>query len=281
MRSRRSDPAAGLAPGRAAPRGRRRAGQRRCSTSAWWCSTTRASSSARDRPVLLPPEARVAPRGAALGACVPARRGGARPAARLDQVHGADRDDPRRLRDGRDPVRVARPLVRAQRRPLGLHLQLHQEDRSGLPDRAQVTMTVPFMRAYTSCSSGRVTRGARTRSAAWRVHPSRRDPEVNAVALAKVEEDKRREAGDGFDGTWVAHPDLVAVALAEFDAVLGERPNQVERQRADVVGAWTTCSTSRCPAVRSPTKVCASTSASASVTSTRGCRAPVPQRSTT
>jgi malate synthase len=59
--------------------------------------------------------------------------------------------------------------------------------------------------------------------------PSRRDPEVNAVALAKVEEDKRREAGGGFDGTWVAHPDLVAVARAEFDAVLGERPNQVDR----------------------------------------------------
>jgi malate synthase len=57
---------------------------------------------------------------------------------------------------------------------------------------------------------------------------------VNAVALAKVSEDKRREAGDGFDGTWVAHPDLVATALAEFDAVLGERPNQVERKRDDV-----------------------------------------------
>jgi malate synthase len=64
--------------------------------------------------------------------------------------------------------------------------------------------------------------------------PSRRDPEVNAVALAKVSEDKRREAGDGFDGTWVAHPDLVPTAVAEFDAVLGERPNQVERKRDDV-----------------------------------------------
>jgi malate synthase len=64
--------------------------------------------------------------------------------------------------------------------------------------------------------------------------PSRRDPEVNAVALAKVSDDKRREAGDGFDGTWVAHPDLVATALAEFDAVLGDRPNQVERKRPDV-----------------------------------------------
>src|SRR5262249_27343002 len=64
--------------------------------------------------------------------------------------------------------------------------------------------------------------------------PSRRDPEVNAVALEKVSEDKRREAGDGFDGTWVAHPDLVPTAMAEFDAVLGDRPNQVERKRDDV-----------------------------------------------
>jgi malate synthase len=64
--------------------------------------------------------------------------------------------------------------------------------------------------------------------------PSRRDPEVNAVALAKVSDDKRREAGDGFDGTWVAHPDLVPVAKAEFDAVLGDRANQVALLRDDV-----------------------------------------------
>jgi malate synthase len=64
--------------------------------------------------------------------------------------------------------------------------------------------------------------------------PSRRDPEVNELALARVREDKQREAGDGFDGTWVAHPDLVPVALAEFDAVLADRPNQLDRQREDV-----------------------------------------------
>ena len=64
--------------------------------------------------------------------------------------------------------------------------------------------------------------------------PSRRDPEVNEVALAKVREDKEREAGQGFDGTWVAHPDLVPVAMEIFDRVLGDRPNQVERQRDDV-----------------------------------------------
>jgi malate synthase len=64
--------------------------------------------------------------------------------------------------------------------------------------------------------------------------PSRRDPDVNEVALAKVRDDKQREAGDGFDGTWVAHPDLVPVATEEFDAVLGRRPNQVERLREEV-----------------------------------------------
>jgi malate synthase len=68
--------------------------------------------------------------------------------------------------------------------------------------------------------------------------PSRRDADVNATAMARVKEDKQREAGDGFDGTWIAHPDLVDVAMAEFDAVLGSRPNQLEKQRPDVdVGA--------------------------------------------
>ena len=104
-----------------------------------------------------------------------------------------------------------------------------------LPDRAQVTMTVPFMRAYTqllvkTCHA----REAHAVGGMAAFIPSRRDPEVNAVALTKVREDKQREAGDGFDGTWVAHPDLVPVATAEFDAVLGERPNQVDRKRGDV-----------------------------------------------
>jgi malate synthase len=99
-----------------------------------------------------------------------------------------------------------------------------------LPDRARVTMTVPFMRSYTellvkTCHA----RGAHAMGGMAAFIPSRRDPQVNEVALAKVTEDKRREAGDGFDGTWVAHPDLVPVALAQFD-----RPNQLERKRDDV-----------------------------------------------
>jgi malate synthase len=104
-----------------------------------------------------------------------------------------------------------------------------------LPDRSQVTMTVPFMRAYAellvkTCHD----REAHAIGGMAAFIPSRRDPEVNAVAMAKVQEDKSREAGDGFDGTWVAHPDLVPVAMAEFDAVLGARPNQVDRKRDDV-----------------------------------------------
>ena len=64
--------------------------------------------------------------------------------------------------------------------------------------------------------------------------PSRKDPDINATALAKVTEDKKRESQAGFDGTWVAHPDLVPVALEPFDQVLGDQPNQVARQRDDV-----------------------------------------------
>ena len=104
-----------------------------------------------------------------------------------------------------------------------------------LPDRIQVTMTVPFMRAYTellvqTCHR----RGAHAIGGMSALIPSRRDPVANEIALAKVGEDKRREAGDGFDGTWIAHPDLVDVARAEFAAVLGDRPNQKERLREDV-----------------------------------------------
>ncbi len=104
-----------------------------------------------------------------------------------------------------------------------------------LPDRAQVTMAVPFMRAYSqllvkTCHR----RGAHAMGGMSAFIPNRREPDVTANALAKVTEDKEREAGDGFDGTWVAHPDLVPVAMAVFDRVLGDRPNQKDRQRDDV-----------------------------------------------
>jgi malate synthase len=105
-----------------------------------------------------------------------------------------------------------------------------------LPDRASVTMAVPFMRAYTellvrSCHR----RGAHAIGGMAAFIPSRKDPDVNALALDRVREDKEREAAQGFDGTWVAHPDLVPVATAVFDEVLGDRPNQVDRLREDVL----------------------------------------------
>ena len=104
-----------------------------------------------------------------------------------------------------------------------------------LPDRAQVTMTVPFMRAYSellvkTCHR----RGAHAVGGMAAVIPSRKDEAASARALEAVRSDKAREADGGFDGTWVAHPDSVPAALAEFDRVLGDAPNQVERRRDDV-----------------------------------------------
>ncbi|MFL5717672.1 MAG: malate synthase A [Chloroflexota bacterium] len=103
-----------------------------------------------------------------------------------------------------------------------------------VPDRAQLTMTVPFMRAYTellvqTCHR----RGAHAIGGMAAFIPNRRDPEVTEVALGKVRDDKERESRDGFDGTWVAHPDLVPVAKEIFDGVLGERPNQKDRLREE------------------------------------------------
>ncbi|MEU0098142.1 malate synthase A [Streptomyces sp. NPDC006267] len=104
-----------------------------------------------------------------------------------------------------------------------------------LPDRNAVTMTAPFMRAYTellvrTCHK----RGAHAIGGMAAFIPSRRDAEVNKVAFEKVKADKDREAHDGFDGSWVAHPDLVPIALASFDAVLGDKPHQKDRLREDV-----------------------------------------------
>ena len=102
-----------------------------------------------------------------------------------------------------------------------------------LPDRAQLTMAVPFMRAYAErlvdvCHR----RGAHAIGGMAAFIPSRKDPEVNARAMARVREDKERESAMGFDGTWVAHPDLVPVAGAVFDGVLGDRPHQKAARRS-------------------------------------------------
>jgi malate synthase len=108
-----------------------------------------------------------------------------------------------------------------------------------LPDRDDVKMTVPFMRAYSdllvkTCHA----RGAFAMGGMAALIPSRKDPEANDRAIAAVHSDKQREAEAGFDGTWVAHPDVVPVATEEFDKVLDSEPNQVGRLRDDVsVGA--------------------------------------------
>jgi malate synthase len=104
-----------------------------------------------------------------------------------------------------------------------------------LPDRNSVTMTVPFMRAYSELLVATChKRGAFAMGGMAAFIPSRKDPEINRVALEKVKADKEREATAGFDGTWVAHPDLVETAMREFDAVLGDRPNQISKLRPDV-----------------------------------------------
>ena len=104
-----------------------------------------------------------------------------------------------------------------------------------LPDRAQVTMTVPFMRSYSqllvrTCHK----RGAHAIGGMAAFIPSRRDENVNEVAFTRVREDKERESGDGFDGTWVAHPGLVPITREIFDRALGDRPNQKDKLREDV-----------------------------------------------
>jgi malate synthase len=94
---------------------------------------------------------------------------------------------------------------------------------------------VPFMRAYTELLVAKFhMHEAHAIGGMAAFIPSRRDPEVNEIALARVRDDKVRESSDGFDGTWVAHPDLVPVATEVFDSVLGDRPNQVGRKRDDV-----------------------------------------------
>ncbi|RAF07567.1 malate synthase A, partial [Burkholderia multivorans] len=103
-----------------------------------------------------------------------------------------------------------------------------------LPDRSDVTMTVPFMRAYTellvrTCHK----RGAHAIGGMSAFDPAK-DPEANEAAFAKVREDKSREAGNGFDRSWVAHPGMVALCKEVFTETLGDKPNQIDNKREDV-----------------------------------------------
>ena len=113
--------------------------------------------------------------------------------------------------------------------------KFHASPALASPDRAQLTMTQPFMRGYTdllvrTCHR----RGAHAIGGMAAFIPNRRDPVVTDRAMARVRDDKERESGDGFDGTWVAHPDLVALATEIFDGVLGTSPHQKHQSRADV-----------------------------------------------
>ena len=117
-----------------------------------------------------------------------------------------------------------------------------------LPDRADLTMTAPMMRAYTellvkTCHK----RGAFAMGGMAAFIPSRKDPEINRIAFEKVRSDKEREVTDGFDGSWVAHPDLVALCAEVFSAKLGERPNQIDRQKDVEVSSADLLSVNRTP----------------------------------
>ena len=104
-----------------------------------------------------------------------------------------------------------------------------------LPDRSQITMTTPMMRAYTELLVATChRRGAHAIGGMAAFVPTKADPEAAQRAFAQVKADKQREAGDGFDGSWVAHPGLVETCTSVFDEALGDRPNQLDRQRPDV-----------------------------------------------
>ena len=113
--------------------------------------------------------------------------------------------------------------------------KFRSRDDFSFPDRGQIVMTVPFMRGYTELLVATChRRGAHAMGGMAAFIPSRRDEQINRVAMAKVREDKTREASDGCDGTWVAHPDLVPLVTAIFDEVLGDAPNQLGKQRRKV-----------------------------------------------
>ena len=170
----------------------------------------------------------------------------------------ADRDDPGRVRDGRDPLRAARALGRPERRALGLHLQRDQEVpappglRPARP-RADDDDRPVHARLHRAAGADVPPARARTRWAGWRrTSPAGATPSRTRSRSRRWREDKEREAGAGFDGTWVAHPDLVETATAEFDRVLGDRPNQLDRQRTTWTSRRSSSSMSASPAARSP-----------------------------
>src|SRR5665213_454140 len=152
--------------------------------------------------------------------------------AHLRQRHLVDLGVAPRRDERRHPAdRVGTAAVAGRHQQLGVGAH----ERHPHADRNAVGMGVPFMRAYAELLVATChRRGAHAIGGMAAFIPSRRNPEVNAVALAKVREDKEREASQGYDGTWVAHRDLVPIALEVFDRVLGQRPNQLEVLREDI-----------------------------------------------
>ena len=237
----RGHAAPGLAPVRGAPAHRRAAGRRGSGRLRPALLPSRpATARQRPRALLLPAQAGEPPRGPAVERRLQLRRGAARHPVRDDPGHRADRDHPGRVRDGGDPLRTARPRVGAERRPLGLPVQHHQvlpRRRSGLragrPGRHHHDCAV-HARVHGAVGATCHRRGAFAMGGMAAFIPSRKDEEINRVAFAKVTADKTREAEDGFDGSWVAHPDLVPVCREVFDRVLGDKPNQLDRRRDEV-----------------------------------------------
>ena len=156
-----------------------------------------------------------------------------------DQGDRADRDDPGRVRDGRDPLRAARSFVRAQLRPLGLYLQLHQEIRRGRilrharPGAGDDDVALPALATASLLIKTCHRRNVHAMGGMAAQIPIRDNPAANEAAMEKVRADKLREAGDGHDGTWVAHPGLVPIAKEIFDKAMPEA-NQIARKRQDV-----------------------------------------------
>ena len=258
----------------------------RCSTSACTSSTAGAAWPSAARRVLLPAQAGAPPRGAPVERRVRVRRGGVRlargtlratvlietlPAAfQMDEILYELREHSLGLNAGRWDYIFS--MIKCFR----------ERPEFVLPDRDDVKMTVPFMRAYSellvkTCHA----RGAFAMGGMAALIPSRKDAKANERAIAAVREDKQREAEAGFDGTWVAHPDVVAVATEEFDRVLGDKPNQIDSAAATSRSPPQTCWTPPPPRGRSPRRACATTSTSASSTSRSGSAGAAPRGSTT
>ena len=239
------------------------------------------------RALLLPAEARVAPRGAALERRLLLDAGPARRPARDDQGDRADRDDPRRVRDGRDPLRAARPLGRPQRRPLGLHLQRDQEARPPARVRAprprgrddgRAVHALLLRAAREDVPPPRRARDGRhggvhpvpPRPGGERASPSRRCARTRSARRRRASTGRGSRIPTSCRSRWSLRPRCSATGRTRSTG-----------SATTFASAPQTCSTSRPPRATSPRTACATTSRSGSSTSRRGSRARARSRSTT